>query len=1146
MLLVLFQSDNSQITGFAKDSSGAVIPGVMISAVNEATGFERKVVSNEGGYYAISHIPPGTYTVTAELEGLKRFRKTSAKVDAGLSTGVDIVMEVGSPTETVTVESQLSTVRTESAAVGKLIDRQQIESIQLNGRNPLFLALFAPGVLSQNPFGSSQSFGLSGGPFYINGSRVEENLFTFDGAVGVRTRSNGTSITTANLETVQEIQVLSANYSAEYGRASGGQIRMITRSGTQDFHGSAFDFLRNSALDANGFERNRLNPAGDRPCSLFPSDPQCKPQPFRSNQFGYMLSGPVVVPSSTFNSDRKTMFFLWSQEWVRRRRTASTTITVPSLAMRRGDFSELLNPANKFYGRVRVINDPITGQPFPNNIIPPERLSPNGLALLRAYPEPTPQYTLPGSSNFYQERPEKTDQRKDTFSIDYYPNPKHQIRWRAQLFHFLDVAGFRGGTDRAPAIADRPNQTTSINWVWSLSASFINEALVSGSRDQVYTEVDTQGGRYKRSAYGITYPYVFPNRKEIADKIPTINFGGVIADLDGGPYPSSSTGPIYVASDTVTKMWRNHTIKAGALFERGGENDFDQINTAGVPGGTNNQNGRFEFRDTRPGSFSAGLDLANAALGLFSSYSEIGARSFTPYRSRMFEWFVQDSWKVNAQLRLELGLRHTLIQPYYSLWRNMSVFDPSFYNPAIAVTQDAATGFITSGDPAARYNGVVIPGDGWSAAARGRIPIADSGEFNFLFRGLPKEYSNEQNRDFQPRAGIAFAFDGKTVVRAGAGRYMTRLGVSDSVFLGGNAPLQPMISIANGSVDFPAGGTNRDFPLNITTRDRDLKNPEAWAWNMTVERELGFNTIVEAGYVGRRGLHLQRERNLNQLAPGTLQANPGRNEHVLRPYKGFGPIRISADEGMSQYHGLQMNVMRRFSNGFSYMAAYTYSKLNDDGSDQRFLVPNAFDTRNLWGPSNLDRRHAFILNVTRELPSLRGSPVWLRNAFGAWSVSAITQFQTGTPFSVGTSDDFAGVGSGSGTQYWIVNGNPELPRGERRFSDSVSDANFWFAVRNKDGSPIFTRPASGTFNTQAVRNIIYGPGFQTHNIALSKSFQIGETQSIQFRGEAFNWPNHPNWRTPSTDFANPNSSTFGKVTGKQNERQVQLALRYTF
>jgi len=476
----------------------------------------------------------------------------------------------------------------------------------------------------------------------------------------------------------------------------------------------------------------------------------------------------------------------------------------------------------------------------------------------------------------------------------------------------------------------------------------------------------------------------------------------------------------------------------------------------------------------------------------------------------------------------------------------MALFDPSYYDPSIAVTQDPITGFITKGDLRSRYNGMVIPGNGWPDAAHGRIPIADSGQYDFLFRGLPKGYSNTQFEDFQPRGGVAYSLNDKTSIRLGAGRFMTRLGVSDSVFLGGNPPLQPMVSIANGNVDSPAGGSPREYPFYTTTRDRNLKSPEAWTWNATFERELGFKTTIEAGYVGRRGLHLQRERNLNQLAPGTLPANPGINEQVLRPYKGYGPIRITSDEGTSRYDALQLSAIRRFAGGISYTAAYTYSKLKDDGSDQRFIIPNAFDARNLWGPSSFDRNHSLAINLIYDIPFFRNSGRVTRNVLGGWTVSAITQYQSGTPFSVGTTDDFAGVGTGSGTQYWVVSGNPELSRDQRKFSNSASDSNYWFAIRNPDGTPIFTRPVAGTFNNQSVRNIIYGPGFQNHSLALSKDFRIRETHKIQFRGEAYNWPNHPNWRTPSTDFANPNSSTFGKVNGKDSQRQIQVALHYSF
>ncbi|MBA3439517.1 MAG: carboxypeptidase regulatory-like domain-containing protein, partial [Pyrinomonadaceae bacterium] len=986
------QSDSTQLTGYVKDTAGAAIAGAKVVAKNESNNLERTATANEEGYYVISNVSPGTYTVTAEQTNFKRFETTGKKVDPGIAATLDATLEPGQVSETVSVVASTSSVQTETATVGKLIEAKQIQYMQLNGRNPLFLALLKPGV-SGGALGGF-SFGLTTGGLNINGSRTQDNLITFDGAVAVRTRSNGTSIGAADVDATQEVQILTANYNAEYGRSAGGQIRIVTKSGQSDFHGTFYEFIRNSAFDANSWNRNRSGSSQLRPCDQFKSDAHCRPEPFRYNQFGYMVSGPVLIPFTSFNKDRSKLFWLFGQEWVRQRRAQTSITTVPSLRMRNGDFSELLDPSNRFFGRRREVIDPLTNAPFPGNIIPANRLSRNGLAFLRAYPEPTAGFIGSGSSNFIQERPTQVDQRKDTLSIDFYPSDKHQFRGRLQNYNFVEVSAFRAGTDRAPQIIDRPNQTASINWVWTISPTWINEMLVAGSRDQVFISIDTRGERYRRSNYGITYPYIFPDRKEISDKIPTLSISG-ITDLDGGPYPASSTGPIYQFSNNVTNIRGNHTFKFGGYFERAGQNDFDQINVAGVPGGTNNQNGRFEFRDARPGAPGAGIALANTALGLFNSYAEIGVRSFTPYRGHMFEWFVQDSWKATPNLRLELGLRHSIVQPYYSQWRNMVVFDPSFYNPSIAVTQDPATGFITSGDLRSRYNGLVIPGNGWTRAAFGRIPIADSGEFDFLIRGVDKQYSKIHWADFQPRVGIAYSLNEKTVVRAGAGRFITRLGVSDSVFLGGNPPLQPMVSISNGLADDPGGGTNRAFPLNVTTQDPIFRNPEAWTWNATFEREIGFDTTVEVSYVGRRGLHAQRERNLNQLQPGQAFLSP--NPDPLRPYKGFGPIRVTNNDANSTYNGFQLGVTRRFTQGFSFGLAYTLSKSEDNGSAQRNVVPNAYDVSNLWGPSEYDRRHVLVINGIYEFPFFRDRSSFVGKVLGGWAISAVSQFQTGTP-----------------------------------------------------------------------------------------------------------------------------------------------------
>ena len=389
----------------------------------------------------------------------------------------------------------------------------------------------------------------------------------------------------------------------------------------------------------------------------------------------------------------------------------------------------------------------------------------------------------------------------------------------------------------------------------------------------------------------------------------------------------------------------NHTLKFGVRWERAGQNDFDQINVAGVPGGTNNQNGRFVFTDGRPGG--TGLAVSNAALGLFDSYAEIGPRAYTPYRGEMFEWFVQDSWKVTPKTRVELGVRWSYVQPYFwSLWRNMAVFDPDSYDPSRAVVQDPKTGNVLSGD---RFNGVVIPGDGWPEGAFGRVFVADTGEFDHLFTGGDKTWGDKHYTNFQPRLGIAQRIGEKTVLRVGAGRFLARPGVADNIFLGGNPPFQPMVSIDNGLADNPGGGAATGFPQFFMTSDPVYKIPSAWNWNVMVQREIGANTTVEVGYVGRVGLHMERVRDINQLAPGTTQANPGINPNFLRPYKGFAAINLGENAARSEYNGLQISVNRRFTRGLGFGLAYTLSDNKDNATSRRHQIYNNLDDSNYWG-----------------------------------------------------------------------------------------------------------------------------------------------------------------------------------------------------
>ncbi len=1149
------QSDLGTISGFVKDPSGGTIAGAKVT-IQSKSGVERQATTNESGFYTITNVPPGLYTVSVEASGFKKVQSNENKLDPSASLVVDATLAVGSASETVEVSAAAVQLQTESASVQKLVTREQIDALEINGRNPIFMANLVPGTRGGTL--ANLAFNFTQGPSNINGARTPESLITYDGAPAVRTRSNGTSIGAADLDSTQEIQILTADYAPEYGRSSGGQIRITSKSGSQDFHGAAYEYVRNTVFDANPWQRNAV-PATTGVTA-----------PIHYNQFGYNIGGPFYIPNH-FNTDKTKVFWYWGEEWVRYIFTDTSSLAVPTLKMRNGDFSELLDPNNVFYHKAVVIMDPKTGLPFPGNIIPAPGssstgsvASANGLGILKAYPAPNLTTPINGNQNWFFSAQHPQYQRKDTVAVDINLSENQRLRLRRVYFTFWEYQPLDGGTNETPKYFNRPNQTNSIDYVWTISPTKVNEVLLTASKDNVHIPVD-QAHFLDRTTVGLNYPYIFPTGKEIQNRIPSVNMSA-FSGLSGGPYPSHSAGPIINMSDSFTWIKGNHTFKFGGLYEYDGENDNDEINVQACNTCTNNQNGQFLFSDNggkfvRPGFAlaSTGVAAANAALGLFDSYSEIGPRAYTVFRGSMWEGFGQDSWKARQNLTITYGLRYSVIVPYHAIWNNMVVFDPSFYDPANAVTVDPKTGLITGTPTIAQlYNGMVIPGSGFPASAMGRVSAAGTGLYNGLFHNVPNRYSDIQWGDVQPRLGIAYQLNNKTVLRAGGGRFFTRLGVSDSIFLGGNPPFQPNASVSFGSADNPGGSGTNNVPLVVTTQSKAFKNPEAWAWNFTVERELFWKSLLSVGYIARRGVHLQRESDINQPTLAVAAANPGVNINAIRPFKGFGSIRETDNVANSMYNSLQIAWNRRFSNTLQFGVSYTLSKSMDDGSNQRDVVPDTYNTSMLWGPSEFDARHIIIINYLYQLPFFRKQSGFAGKALGGWQISGITQFQTGLPCSVAAANDYAGVGldsnfgCGVNGQYWVVNGNPKI-------IGTFGPSGQWFATTNPDGTPIFTAPTPGTFNTQRVRNLIYQPGYQNWNMGLFKTIPVNERLRFQFRAEAYNVWNHPNWcgnsgcsGTTNIGLNPTNTTTFGKVLSKgsgssgQGERNLQLSLRLEF
>ena len=1104
------QFDSAQISGIVQDTTSAVLPGVDVLLVNAGTGNERSAVTNEAGLYTFPGVPVGDYRITASLSGFRPITKTGVTVNAGVNIRIDVQLELGALTETIQVEA--ATTLVDTSVIGRTVRAEQIAETPLSGRRASQVAQLAPGVIGGN-MGGSVPTGVgtfATGVTSINGGRADEFITTIDGAPSIRVRAAGGFMMGAqNYDTVAEVQVLTTNYQAEFGRASAGQLRLVTKSGTQNFRGNGFWSHQNDALDANTWSRNRAG---------------LEKSPHTYNAYGFTLGGPIYVPG-TFNPGRQKLFFFWGQEWQRDRTVEEQTGIVPTAAMRNGDFSALL-PG-------RVIRDPLTGQPFPGNIVPQERISAQGRALLDAFPLPIPGFQQ-GASNWIGNPSVFNNQRKDSIKIDFVPTPSHRLAvrhtWAPNVWNDPEPLTVYS------TIWDYPGRTMAATFTSTLSSSLINEFSFSwgstspskyfGQRNCDYCPGGTEALLYPRARdVGINYPHLFPGTKLDPDKIPNVSLQGFTA-INNAAYPGSWNDFVFLWTDNVTKSAGNHTFKAGVSIERSGMNDRIQLSFAQAPA-TTNQNGAFRFFDGRVGG--SGYSAANALLGLFDDYTEFGNKPNTKWLAMAYDVYAQDSWRPTRDLTLELGLRYSLWQPWGTTNRAMASFNPAFYDPTRAPVIDRAAGFVVSGD---RFNGIVLPGDGPTEEALADFPqLAD---LQHLYHGVPNGFADTPTDGLQPRLGLAYALGDQTTFRAGVGRFLNRVQINTTAAYGFNPPLSEMQTVINGIVDAPGGAVTRNFPLVMAMQSPEFTNPRSWAWNATLDRQLPWAMRGSLSYVGRSASHLERARNINQLQPGTVQSNRGVNPNALRPYLGFGSITRYETTGRSRYNSLQTQVERRSTRGVGFSVAYTFSQTKDDGSGRGDILPNAYDDSGYYGISDLDRPHVLVSQARYALPTFDSLPAAVRWVLGNWDVSGIFQAQSGAPFSVRTATDIAGVGPGSGQQFYDQVGDPFAVRTD--WDEALSRAT-WFD-RNA-----FSAPAAGTLATTQKKNTLRQPGFWDINMSLRKAFRVGGVQRFDFRMEAFNVLNRTRLGNAVT---NPNLPDFGYITSRVGSRTIQVGMQYVF
>jgi carboxypeptidase family protein len=1102
------QFDSATVSGVVQDGTGGVLPGADVTLTSAGTGLERRTVTNEAGLYTFPNVPVGEYRVKATLSGFNTVTKTGVTLSAGVNIKVDVQLSLGNLSETVQVQATATHVDT--SVIGRTVNSQQIEQTPLSGRRATQVAQLVPGVVGGTMSGSVPvaTGTFATGVTSINGGRSDEFITTVDGAPSIRVRAAGGFMMGAqNFDTVEEVQVLTTNYQAEYGRSSAGQLRLVTKSGTQNFRGNVFWSAQNDALDTNTWSHEQAG---------LPKSPHTY------NAWGFTLGGPLYIPGA-FNTSKQKLFFFWGEEWQRDRFVEEQVGIVPTAAMRNGDFSALLPN--------RVIRNPQTNQPFPGNVIPSTFFSAQGRALLNAFPLPTPGFAQ-GANNWIGNPPTFNNQRKDSIKIDYVPNAKHRLAvrhtWAPNVWN--DPEPFAVYS----TIWDYPGRTLAATFTSTLSNTLMNEASFSwgttspskyfGQRNCDYCPGGTTAFLYPtQSDVGLNYQYLFPGTKLDPDKIPNISLQGFTA-INNAAYPGSWNDFVFLWADNVTKVVGNHAFKTGVSIERSGMNDRIQLSFATAPA-TVNQNGSFRFFDTRAGG--TGYSVANALLGLFDDYTEFGNKPDTPWLAMAYDVYAQDSWKPARNLTLELGLRYSLWQPWGVNNGAMASFDSGFYNPATAPVIDRTGGFLVSGD---RFNGIVLPGDGPSAEALAQFPQLSS--LQRLYHGLPNGFSQTPKNGFQPRLGFAYAMNERTTLRAGAGRFLNRVQINTTAAYGFNPPLSEMQTVINGVVATPGGAAVRNFPLVMAMQSPDFTNPVSWAWNATLDRELMWQMRGTVSYVGRSATNLERARNINQLQPGTLQANPGVNANALRPYLGYSTITLYDTTGRSRYNALQTQVERR-STRFGFSVSYTYSRTTDNGAGRNDLLPNAFDDSGYYGISDLDRPHVLVSQLHYRFPALESSPILLREVLGGWDIGGILQAQSGAPFDVRTTVDIAGVGAGSGNQFYNTVGNPEAMRTDW---DPTTNRAIWF------DKSAFAAPANGTFATNFEKNFLRQPGFWELNMSLRKAFALG-MHHLDVRLEAFNVLNRQRLGNAVT---NPTLADFGSITSLTGNRTMQFGVQYVF
>ncbi|HEX3879041.1 MAG TPA: carboxypeptidase regulatory-like domain-containing protein [Bryobacteraceae bacterium] len=1077
---------NQEISGQITDSSGAAVQNALITVSNTATGLTRTAHTNESGNYVVANLPIGFYNVSAETQGFKKYTLNNIEVVVDAKVTANARLEVGAVTDSVTVQADAQQVETATGEVGRLVTGEQASQLQLNGRNfPELLAL-VPGVSTTyaSGFGLFGGYGVTNSSQSANGGRTDTFTWNLDGVDNKDNGGGGNNFVNINPDALQEFKILTTNYSAEYGYSSGAVINLAIKSGTKQFHGVLYEYLRNNDIQARAFNALTI------------------PE-LRYNNCGWNVGGPIFWPGK-FNSSRDKLFFFIGQDFKRLRQGATNTWTVPTAANLTGNFSNL--------GAGKYPIDPTTGQAFPGGIIPSNEISQNSLRLLQNYPAPN----FNGSGGNYvfnTVAPLNTNQY--IYKVDYNMSSKNQLNFHYARDYYTSQ---QNQTQLIEYNRNIPGTNAALQWTTVPNGTSVNVAQFSFSGNVILEKTGIVPNPlfikdFTRAGEGFTAPSIF----SASPDIPSISLSGYTS-LTATALNFNNFNRVFDWKDDFSKILGNHTLKFGILVMRSRKN---QDNVPAI-------NGTFAFSTSR--TPSTGNVLADALLGNFYTYTEAGSFRQGWYRFTQVEPYVQDDWKVSGRLTVNLGLRWAYMQPQYSALNNTSAFLPQYFQTSQEPTLNPSTGAIVN--PGNPYNGLVLGGSSFPAEAKGRVPQSTDPAVQALFHNLPKGTANTDWNTWAPRLGFAYDLTGhqSTVLRGGFGVFYERVEGNYIFSAVNNPPFIQQQLIYNGNVENPVGGVAQNFPSTINNSHYlDMKTPRTLNWSLGIQQKLAKDMMLDVAYVGSSAANLSYQQDINQLLPGTLIANPSINVNALRPYLGYADIYEYNTGANLIYNSLQVQLKKNFRAGGLLSVSYTWSKARTDANSYNYQPENSYNLRGDWGNSSYNRNQVVVISYVYPLPFWKKGDEWYKKALGGWQVSGITMIQSGLPLNVTLASDIAGIGI-SGSQRPNLVGSATGGVNGTQFLNPAA-----FAV-----------PAPGMFGNLGAF-AIFGPHMNNWDASLQKAFPIHEQVSLAFRAEFYDFPNHLSYFGVNTgSFSATPPSSFGQITSATDPRTMQFALRLTF